>query len=604
MKKRSPFRRFSEDVPLRAKFLILFIPMVLSAVLISVFLMFQMNRAILQNSLSSEEALTSQTANVVIESLQRVTTVMDSLTSDPFLSRATYTENPHAFLRTEGADTYADNFFTLANSMTDQTLITDIKVYLNPEYEVLVDHYEHRNILTSLSEIKSSYWYGIFSGQPTRTTLFCPSFYLTNKELEESGSLCYIQKYNNIASPTSTGTVAYLAVYFSQDRIEQLLRDNRTTEDSLLYIVNSREAVVATTDRQITGIYFQSYEDLNKLAGVHTHFKQMTILGENVYLTCRGISPADWQMVCIIPKNSVYSGELSLFVTLSVILLTVFMISVLLLVVLTNSLSGRITKVTKKIAKNERIHPAGTLSPGKDEVAQLARAYDEMHDQINDLMQEQQTSAEKLRMSEAKALQAQINPHFLYNILDMMNWQIMSGDKKAASEAVLSLSQYYKMTLSKADIPVPVRDEVKHVELYVKLQNMRFEGRIQFLSDVPDELLDLRIPKLVLQPIVENAVLHGIQEKEQQEGTIIIMGWKEENDLVFTVSDDGVGIEPDVLSTILDQNAKTRKNSGTNIAVYNTHLRLQLLYGEHYGLTFRSVPGEGTEVEIRVPEDI
>ena len=604
MKKRSLLKRFLEDLPLRQKFLLLYIPMLLSAALITVFLMLQVNRAVLANSLSSEETLTTQTAHVVDESLYRVTTIMDSLCSDPFLSRSTYSSRAYDYFLSRDADTYADNFFTLANSLTDHEFITDIKVYLEENYDPLVRAYQSRGILESVKDVSSSYWHGIFAGQPTRTSLFCPSFYLTNREKKNSGSLAYIRKFYNIASPNSNGAVAYVAVYFSAERMDQILRDNRHTEDTLLYLVNTREAIAASSDRRITGLYFQSYDALSRLLGVRTHFREMKILNESVFLTYRSIAQADWRMVCIIPKNSVYSGELSLFATISVILMTLFIVSILMQLLLSGSISRRILKIKRKIEKNERIAPEGAVLSGSDEVAELAVTYDEMHDRIQELLVSQQKTSEKLRVSEAKALQAQINPHFLYNILDMINWQTMSGNKEAASEAVLSLSKFYKMTLSKSDIFVPIRSEIDHVTLYVRLQNMRFEGRINFIIDVPEELMDFLIPKLVLQPIVENAILHGIQEKEEQKGTILIMGWEEGSDLIFTVSDDGVGIPDDVLPHILDQNAKSRpKGSGTNIAVYNTHQRLQLLYGEKYGLTFRSTQGAGTEVEIRIPAE-
>ena len=189
MKKRSLLKRFLEDLPLRQKFLLLYIPMLLSATLITVFLMLQVNRAVLANSLSSEETLTTQTAHVVDESLYRVTTIMDSLCSDPFLSRSTYSSRAYDYFLSQDADTYADNFFTLANSLTDHEFITDIKVYLEENYDPLVRAYQSRGILESVKDVSSSYWHGIFAGQPTRTSLFCPSFYLTNREKNNSGSL-------------------------------------------------------------------------------------------------------------------------------------------------------------------------------------------------------------------------------------------------------------------------------------------------------------------------------------------------------------------------------------------------------------------------------
>ncbi|HCT91622.1 MAG TPA: hypothetical protein DF613_09640 [Lachnospiraceae bacterium] len=134
---------------------------------------------------------------------------------------------------------------------------------------------------------------------------------------------------------------------------------------------------------------------------------------------------------------------------------------------------------------------------------------------------------------------------------------------------------------------------------YVKLQNMRYEDKISFLIDVPDEIMDFEIPKLVLQPIVENAIQHGIFEKESKEGSIVIMAWTEDEDIVFVISDNGIGIPDKKLPSLLDGTYEDGK--GSNIGIYNTHLRLQLLYGKEYGLHYESTWGKGTEVQVKLP---
>jgi len=220
-----------------------------------------------------------------------------------------------------------------------------------------------------------------------------------------------------------------------------------------------------------------------------------------------------------------------------------------------------------------------------------------MIDRINNLMEEQTETAEKLKVSEVNALQAQINPHFLYNMLDMINWLSKAGMTAQASKAITTLSSFYKLTLSKKEIFTTVGEELRHVDLYTELQNMRYEDKIDLLIDVPEELYDVKIPKLVFQPIVENAIIHGLFELEIKSGSIVITGWAEGDDVVFTISDTGVGIEPENIPLILKGEAK---GSGNNIGIYNTHLRLQLIYGEGYGLSYSSTPGAGTEVEVRI----
>ena len=133
------------------------------------------------------------------------------------------------------------------------------------------------------------------------------------------------------------------------------------------------------------------------------------------------------------------------------------------------------------------------------------------------------------------------------------------------------------------------------------LQDMRFDDKIDFIVDVPDNLMSFEIPKLTFQPIVENAIVHGIFEKEDRSGTIVLTAWSEDKDIVFLISDDGVGMDEETLSAILtDNSANDGSDHGSNIGVFNTHNRLKLLYGSSYGLSYRSTPGEGTEVTVRI----
>jgi two-component system sensor histidine kinase YesM len=240
-----------------------------------------------------------------------------------------------------------------------------------------------------------------------------------------------------------------------------------------------------------------------------------------------------------------------------------------------------------------------TLNSGHDEIGDLIGTYNFMTDEINNLLEQQAKASNDLRISEFKALQAQINPHFLYNTLDMINWLSKMGKSDEVSAAVQALSKFYKLTLNKGNITVSVKEELEHVSLYVQLQNMRYQDKINFLIDVPDELLEYEIPKLVFQPIVENSIQHGIFAKESKEGTIVIMGWLEDQIMVFVISDDGIGIPQDKLKSTLSGSGES--SVGSNIGISNTHKRLQLFYNTDHGLIYRSTPNVETEVEIRIP---
>lgn len=219
---------------------------------------------------------------------------------------------------------------------------------------------------------------------------------------------------------------------------------------------------------------------------------------------------------------------------------------------------------------------------------------------INRLLAEQAKSAEELRISEFNSLQSQINPHFLYNTMDMINWKAQQGQKSETTAAIRDLSRFYKLTLSRKNTITTVENEIEHATIYMRLQNMRFGNAVDFVVDIPDSMLDIHIPTLIFQPIIENSLLHGILEKENKAGTIVLTGWMESDAAVIMISDDGVGINPEKLSTLLTEKEEQIKGSG-HIGVYNTHRRLQILFGVSYGLSYSSTPGQGTDVEIRIP---
>ena len=350
----------------------------------------------------------------------------------------------------------------------------------------------------------------------------------------------------------------------------------------------------------MTGVQTCALPIFPEAVGSTKNFATTTILDEKLYMGYREIDQTDWRLVSVIPVNSVFSEGQQVLLNTAVLYLLFVALACVTALLLSGSLAKRLSLVVEKINQNreKNLVPFQDNSD-KDEIGQLVFNYNAMVGRINQLIEEQTETAEKLKVSEVRALQAQINPHFLYNMLDMINWLAQSGKQREVSLAVQTLSKFYKLTLSKKNITTSIREELRHVELYVKLQNMRYEDTISFLIDVPDEILDFEIPKLILQPIVENSIQHGIFEKDSKKGTIVIMAWMDGADIIFVVSDDGVGILPEKLPFILDGTYEDGK--GSNIGIYNTHLRLQLLYGREYGLCYESTPGRGTEVQVRLP---
>jgi len=373
------------------------------------------------------------------------------------------------------------------------------------------------------------------------------------------------------------------------------LSDNLSLEGSVSYIVNERDAIVATSNPSLSGIYRLDYDTIKDSFMSSNNFIERNILDTKVYAGFYSISNTDWFMVTILPSPPLIheSNRLMLQIFL---LLALFFANVL-----AHSITGRLSSVIQQMQSVRHGPPTPMESPSAhDEIGDLIDTYNYMTRKMDELMDKQAKAAEDLRIAEFNSLQAQINPHFLYNTMDMINWMALQGQTDEISHAVQSLSRFYKLTLSRKKGISTIASELEHVTIYVQLQNMRYHDSIELITDIPDELSEYQIPKLTLQPVVENSILHGILEKDSKSGTIVITGWMEDADIVLLISDDGVGISPEILSTILSGKGNSQ-SGGTNIAVYNTHRRLQILYGKDYGLAYSSKPGEGTEVEIRFP---
>lgn len=590
---------FLHDMKFKNKFMITHLILVLVPTLVVfLFLYGRLSHIITDNAIESEQALVSQTANTLEATVSRLRLAMGSITSMPFLSEATYTPDVYGYLSRQQDSQQALEFFSNINALIDHEFITAIQIYIPAGEEPEFRSPSFSGIIASTDEISGSYWHGIFDGQPESVSLLCPSFYLTQNEIKQMGDLAYIQKFTNFANPQEE--CCYIAIYFSEAYLEEMLHSNLTSTNSVYYLVNSRNSLVTSSNARLAGTYLKRYEAIPEAVGSTEEFATTTILDEPLYMGYREINGTDWRLVSVIPVDSVFSESRQVLLNTAALYLLFVVLACVTALLLAGNLAKRLSLVVEKINQNrEKNLVRFEDNADKDEIGQLVFNYNAMVDRINQLMAEQTETAEKLKVSEVKALQAQINPHFLYNMLDMINWLAQSGKQREVSLAVQTLSKFYKLTLSKKNITTPVREELRHVELYVKLQNMRYEDKISFLVDVPDEILDYEIPKLVLQPIVENAIQHGIFEKETKEGSVVIMAWMDGPDIVFVISDDGAGISPEKLPHILDGSYEDGR--GSNIGIYNTHLRLQLLYGKSYGLCYESTPGQGTEVQVRLP---
>lgn len=539
----SKVRQNYGDMKLASKFtLVLMITVTVPVIMMACFFYGKLYDMVVSYTIRQEQDISAKTAPIVEDLVQQVIDAHDRITDQDFFQTLFHQPVNSPFRMFENTEEIQE-FQEYTKSLISSGKISGLQIYMDfPTSVRLFQDELTRDYFSPMSKAKGTYWYGIFQGTSV-SSLFCPSFYLGDREKKSYGDMAYITSTTFYFQGHAYR--AYIAAYTSSDNFTDLLKDNLTVDGSVSYIINDRNAIVASSDQSQSGIYLLDYDSIEDSFMSSNNFIERTILDTTVYAGFYNIKQPGWFMVTVLPAGPLITQSNMIMIQYILMYLAFLVLALILAHYMSRSITNRISSVIHQMSKVRK----GSLSPMESPV---------YHDEIGDLIDtynymtrkmDQAKAAEELRIAEFHSLQAQINPHFLYNTMDMINWLAQQGRTDDVSTAVQSLSRFYKLTL---------------------------------------------------QPLIENAVLHGILEKDDKTGTIVLTGWIEDTSIVLLISDDGVGIPSEKLSAILSGNGNST-SGGTNIAVYNTHRRLQILYGPDYGLTYSSTPGSGTEVEIRIP---
>ena len=231
------------------------------------------------------------------------------------------------------------------------------------------------------------------------------------------------------------------------------------------------------------------------------------------------------------------------------------------------------------------------------EVQNLSVSFEHMVHRIQKLMATVRSEEINLRKTELKALQAQINPHFLYNTLDSISWMCEQGKNAEAVLMVNALARLFRISISRGHELIPIEKELQHAEAYLQIQKYRYKNQFTYHFTVDESCTQYLCNKITLQPIIENAIVHGL-DLMVEDGRIVIRVFSREDDIFFTVEDNGVGMEPEQIEEIF----RRKPDGKSGIGIKNVNDRLKIWFGEKYGVTITSVPDEGTRVTVRMPK--
>lgn len=271
-------------------------------------------------------------------------------------------------------------------------------------------------------------------------------------------------------------------------------------------------------------------------------------------------------------------------------------------VVVSSVISRSITRPIKELRNSMQKVQEGDFSVeveflSHNEIGSLGRSFNIMTGKIKELMIQNISEQKEKRKLEMKALESQINPHFLYNTLDSIIWMAQGKKTEDVVTMTSSLARLLRQSLSSEE-DVSLEQEMKYVESYLTIQKMRYQDKLEFSLDMETSVRNVRIPKLVLQPLVENAIYHGLKYKEEK-GKLFIKAYEQGDDVAVEIADNGVGMSDKILAHIFDKHKVNYQSNG--IGVYNVQRRLKLAFGSAYGLSYDSVEGEGTIVTVLIP---
>ena len=330
-------------------------------------------------------------------------------------------------------------------------------------------------------------------------------------------------------------------------------------------------------------------------AGAETGIR--TADGRRLFVVRQPMQELPWSLQLVFPYDQLHIDTRPLVLMSVIVFLVCLLVMTIMSWIVTRSVTVRIRNLNDAMARVEHgtMNARPQVQPwDQDEIAEMTRHFCNMLDSLESYIDINYRNQITLQKAEMKMLQAQINPHFLYNTLSMINWMAVEHDEIEISEVLMQLSQFYRMILVLSDGEVTVRDETETIMGYLDLQARLHENAFDIHLDIHEDIMEYRMIGMVLQPIVENAIVHGLDELTERRGDLEVTGCREQDTLLFTVRDNGPGMSPEQFARSLSEESK-------GYGLKNVHDRLRLAYGSGYGLELDNTGSAGTCIRMRIP---
>lgn len=392
-----------------------------------------------------------------------------------------------------------------------------------------------------------------------------------------------------------------LLIDLKYSAITDLFKNIQLVNNGYVYLVDQDGTLIYHPQYQLiaSGI---AEENHIKMAAYRDGDYTVRFNGQSQSVIVRSVGYTGWKIVGVVPRTGLTFLDLQNFLFIPCILILYIVIIVFFNSYISNKLTDPIQKLENSVREIETGQAdAKIYIGGSYEIKQLGRSIQQMVDIMRQLTHDIVEEHTQKQKSELNALQAQINPHFLYNTLDIIVWMIEKGQPEDALTVVSALAKFFRLSLSKGKNIITVRDELEHVRNYLLIQQLRYKNKFTYNFDIDARTMDLCSIKLVLQPIVENAVYYGMDFMLDGDGEITIRSYLQDGDLYLSVEDNGLGMPPDKVENLLQNTSSASSGSGSGIGIKNVNERIVLYFGEKYGVLIESEPDVGTCVKLHMP---
>ncbi len=485
---------------------------------------------------------------------------------------------------------YLSNYHVLTNS----SVVPKIYLVNKPNYA----KYDLSTKVLGISAAETKPWFNELKSKNT--------IVIDNPKTDQ---LTVARRLYDLKSADKVVYAALLTIDMDKKYFNNLLSSYKASPGTSIYILGEDNSIILKSDSasEKSEGYLKALKSADKFQSLYTtnsSTRRDTVNGQSLVISASKMDTLNWKIISFTNLNEINADQNNLNQIVIVLLSVCMAVALFTAFLLSKSISRPIVKLVKSMATvRENNFKINLEYRKKDEFGYLIGQYKLMIEQIKQLIDQLFTSESnkqkaelKAKDAELRALQAQINPHFLYNTLDSINLYAVKHNVPVISEMISSLSNFFRYGLCKGKPIITIEEEIKHMESYLEIQNMRYRQKLKYSVNIPAEIRKHRIVKLVLQPLVENAIFHGFQNSNR-EWLLNITADTDNENIVIKVEDNGEGADVDKLNRMLD----SADNEAESFGVFNVHERLKTTFGAGFGLHYVKNTGYGITVEVLIP---